>query len=119
MPPRSVPTEKQYDSLRALASGAAGLSFKKRETEPLLRRGWVTANWRPPYYQWVRITADGLRALALAVECYGLPELGPSKVERRVCSDCEREWSTVCRHCGSRSYRYVEVDAEEIAGAPA
>ncbi len=73
----SAPTQKQYDVLRNLGGGAAGLSRKKRETEVLLRRGWVTAEWHAPYYQWVRITPDGLRSLALGVEKFGLPEIGP------------------------------------------
>ncbi len=71
----NCPTEKQYASLRILSSGSAGLSWGRRHTETLLRRGWVTAEWREPFYQWVRITPDGLRALALAVEKYGLPEM--------------------------------------------
>lgn len=84
-----VPTEKQYGILRMLGSGSAGLSFGKRTAEPLLRRGWVTADWRPPYYQFVRITPDGLRALAMAVEKFGLPDLGPKpETQVRVCADC-------------------------------
>lgn len=84
-----TPTEKQYGILRMLGSGSAGLSFRKRETEALLRHGWVTADWRPPYYQFVRIAPDGLRALALAVERFGLPDLGSKPMtSRRVCSDC-------------------------------
>ena len=98
-----APTELQYQSLRALGSGSAGLSWTKRETEPFLRHGWVTADWREPYYQWVRITPDGLRALAVAVEKYGLPSMSPKQpTSRRVCADC-----------GSRSYRYESVTAEE------
>jgi hypothetical protein len=105
-----VPTERQYERLLNLGSGAAGLSCNKRDTEPLLRHGWVTAEWRPPFYQWVRITPDGLRALAEAVERYGLPDLGPNPtVPRRVCADC-----------GSALYRIVAVTADEvIAGARA
>jgi hypothetical protein len=66
-----------------LGRGDAIVVGKRRETEMYLRRGWVTAD--PPqgesdrYYGWVRITADGLRALALAVEKYGLPDLFPPK----------------------------------------
>jgi hypothetical protein len=108
-----VPTENQYAKLRCLGSGAAGLSWGKRDTEQLLRHGWVTAEWKPPYYQWVRITADGLHALARAVERYGLPPLGPAKVTRQVCAGCAREWSTCCRHCGDRSYKFTLDDAEE------
>ena len=70
-----TPTENQYRRLRVLASGGAGLIWTKREAAPLLKHGWVTAEWEPPYFQWVRITPDGLRALALAVERYGLPEI--------------------------------------------
>lgn len=99
----TTPGEKQYAKLLALASGSAGLSFRKRETEPLLRRGWVTAEWCEPFYQWVRITPDGLRALASGVEKYGLPELGPKpSTTRRVCSDC-----------GSAYYHYETVDADK------
>jgi hypothetical protein len=86
---RACPTEKQYGSLRMLASGSAGLSWRKRETEPFLRRGWVTAELKDGLYQWVRITPDGLRALALAVEEYGLPDLGPKPTtHERYCGKC-------------------------------
>jgi hypothetical protein len=101
-----VPTERQYGTLRNLASGSAGLAWGKRTTEPLLRRGWVTAEFREPYYHWVRITPEGLRALAVAVERYGLPDLGPKpQVERRVCADC-----------GSSRWRIESFDAREVAG---
>lgn len=102
-----APTEKQYGQLRALGSGSAGLSWGKRATEPLLRRGWVTAELSGRYYQWVRITPDGLRALAIAVERYGLPDLGPAaRVERRVCSDC-----------GSHHWHFETKTAEEAVAA--
>jgi hypothetical protein len=102
-----VPTAKQYRHLRILAAGAAGLSWTKRDTRPLLRHGWVTAEERGTYFQWVRITPDGLRALADAVERYGLPDLDPKPVTtRRVCSDC-----------GGTSYRFETVDAEEVIAA--
>lgn len=104
------PTLKQYDVLRILGSGSAGLSFNKRTCEPLLRRGWVTARWDPPYYQFVRITPDGLRALALGVERFGLPSLKP-ETRAKVCSDCGRDWRPRCR-CGSRTYRF---ETREVA----
>lgn len=95
-----APTENQYRRLRILASGAAGLSWGRRDTEPMLRRGWVTAERSDSYYQWVRITADGLRALALAVEKFGLPELGPKlETRKRVCADC-----------GSDRYNIVDIE---------
>jgi hypothetical protein len=100
-----VPTEKQHDMLLMLASGSAGLSWGRRDTEQLLRRGWVTAELRDRYYQWVRITPDGLRALAESVQQRGLPDLGPKpQTHRRVCADC-----------GSTSYRTEAVDVEVAA----
>lgn len=98
-----VPSQKHYATLLALASGAAGLSMGKRDCEPLLKRGWVTAEWRAPYYQWVRITPAGLRALAEAVERVGLPTLGPKPRTRR----------SVCGDCGSHRVRSEPIDAEE------
>lgn len=72
------PTEKQYRLLLALGSGAIQVLGTKRETEPLLRHGWVTAELKEDKsypYAWVRITPNGLRALAIGVENYGLPEI--------------------------------------------
>jgi len=97
-----TPTEKQYQALRNLASGAAGLSWGKRNTEMFLNRGWVTAEWRPPNYQWVRITPDGMRALADAVEQYGLPDLGPKP----------QKWQSYCAKCGSKRILSRLIDAE-------
>lgn len=76
-----TPTEKQYAKLRVLASGSAGLSWLRRDVNPLLFHGWVTAELHDTFYQWVRITPDGLRALALAVERYGLPEMASTAEE--------------------------------------
>lgn len=106
-----VPTERQYRMLLVLASGSAGLSRTKRDTEPLLRRGWVTADWRPPYYQWVRVTAAGLHAVARAVERFGLPEMTSGFRSEKVCAECEQPWRPKCK-CGSSSYRYVSVKEE-------
>jgi hypothetical protein len=106
---RRCPTEKQYDTLRALGAGSAGLSFTKRSAEPLLRRGWVTAEFHDPYYQWVRITADGLRALADAVEKYGLPEIGPKP----------QKWQSYCGKCHSTRIhtRMIDVDIPQPVAA--
>ena len=102
-----APTEKQYGTLLTLGSGNGGLSWKKRGVEPLLRRGWVTADWDGSYYQCVRITADGLRALAQAVEEYGLPDLGrKATTTRRLCADC-----------GSSRYRFEQVEVDTESGA--
>lgn len=98
-----APTEKQYRVLLNLGGGAALVVANRRTTEPLLRHGWVTAELRGTYYAWVRITPEGLRALAVAVAKHGLPEFdGTPQVERRVCADC-----------GSSRYRFETVDAEE------
>jgi len=106
-PSSRLPTEKQYAYLRSLGSGSAIIVGQKRQTEMYLRRGWVTAEWRDEKqypYAWIRITPDGLRALAAAVEKYGLPELGPKpQTERRVCADC-----------GSSRYRVEIIDAAEV-----
>lgn len=71
-------TRKQYDYMLRLGSGAALVVGGRRETEMYLRRGWVTAKHNPDAkqypYSWVRITPEGLRALADAVEKYGLPD---------------------------------------------
>ena len=75
-----TPTERQYHLLRMLASGSACVVGRKRDWRPLGNHGWVS--WRseePHGFVWVRITPDGLRALALAVEQYGLPELAPRR----------------------------------------
>lgn len=100
-----VPTENQYGTLRNLAGGSAGLAWGRRHTEPLLRRGWVTAEPKDSYYNWVRITPEGIRALACAVEKYGLPDLGPKpQTQKRVCGDC-----------GSDRYRILTVDVPVAA----
>ncbi len=104
-----TPTEKQTRTLLNLGSGSAGLSWGKRMVDPMLNRGWVSATWDAPYYQWVRITPDGLRALALGIEKFGLPDLAPRK-EVKVCYECEREWNPKCK-CGSRRWRYEIQDA--------
>lgn len=77
-----TPTETQYRMLRALGNGSALVSGSRRVVDPLTRRGWVVGEYRADKaYPWmmVRITPDGLRALARGVERHGLPELGVRK----------------------------------------
>ncbi len=77
-------TDRQYDRLRILGSGAIVLAPGRRDWGPLLRHGWVAelheddgeSRFLPP----LQITADGLRALAVAVERFGLPSLKPDAV---------------------------------------
>lgn len=105
---RRVPTPRQFDTLYMLGAGSALLTGRRRDVEPLLRRGWVTARHG---YGWVRITAAGLHALARAVEKYGLPEFSRGHLAVKVCSECARPWKPRCR-CGSSTYR---VTSEEVA----
>lgn len=79
-----TPTEKQYRLLRCLGGGAALVIGRKGEVNPLARHGWVSGEWHEDEGHWsfVRITPDGLRALALAVERYGLPEILPTRIEQ-------------------------------------
>lgn len=78
-----APTTQQADKLRILASGAVAIAPGRRDWTPLLRRGWVerigdddtTKRYLPP----LRITADGLRALADALDRDGQPEWPPAQ----------------------------------------
>lgn len=83
-----TPTEKQYWTLITLGSGSAGMSRRKRDTDPLLRWGWVSAEFDGSYYQMVRLTPEGFAALGRAVQKYGLPSLRSRLPPRRVCADC-------------------------------
>lgn len=74
------PTEGQYRKLRSLGSGAAVVCQRRREWEPLLRRGWVeqepeTSLQDNGFPAFLRITPNGTRALADGIERYGLPPL--------------------------------------------
>ncbi len=113
-----VPTVKQYDTLRTLGSGSAGIAWLKSRIAPLLRRGWVTDsddNSADRYTGFVRITPDGLRALAAAVERYGLPPLTDPKIAVRVCAGCGADFRPVCKFCGENRYRFESRDAREAA----
>ena len=101
-----IPTEKQYAYLRALGGGSAIIVGQKRETEMYLRRGWVTAEVydedKSYPYAWIRITPDGLRALAAAVEKYGLPKIGPEP----------KKYESYCGECDSKRIRTRLVDVD-------
>lgn len=73
------PTEKQYARMLMLASGAMLVSGADRGLRALVSRGWLAPEWPDKPDNGLRITPDGLRALARAVERYGLPELGPQR----------------------------------------
>lgn len=72
-PRRQIPTVKQAIKMQVLGGGAIAIVPGRADFGPLLRRGWVEtiseddgSRYLPP----VRITADGLRALADAMERY-------------------------------------------------
>lgn len=75
-----VPTERQYRLLAAIGATAIALAPGRGEWGPLLRREWVETlgeddkdkRYLPP----LRITPEGLRAMALAMERYDVaPEI--------------------------------------------
>lgn len=105
-----TPTVKQGARLLVLGSGNIVLTPRRVDWAPLLRHGWVehadgfgrapSGGFLPP----LRITPNGLRALAAAVERDGLPPLTPrNETTVRVCADC-----------GSSSYRFVSRTAEQV-----
>jgi len=108
------PTEKQYHALRILGPGRILLSARKGEHGPLLRRGWLEPAWPdreftdlPP----LRITSDGMRALADGMDRYGQEEaeITEEALAMRMCS-CERgERKAGCRvHGAAERERLIE-----------
>lgn len=74
---KRVPTEKQFRKLMAIGIHYTVLVPGRRDWGPLLKHGWVEAleaddggTYLPP----LRISADGLRALADCVERYEHPQ---------------------------------------------
>ena len=108
----TVPSENQYRMLRAMSGGAALVVGKKRDIDPMHRRGWVTGDFDPTAksYHWsfVRITADGLRALAAAVDARGLPDIFDPKDKDNATTTVR-----VCGDCGSSTYRFKDIPAAE------
>ncbi len=76
----AVPTEKQYRRLLTLGSGWAGVGWSAPLILPLLGRVWIEPDNGSDGL--VRVTPAGLRALAAAVERYGLPELDAVRLTR-------------------------------------
>jgi hypothetical protein len=81
-----VPTPKQMALLAALPVGHAVVNPRRNQWRPLLNHGWVEPLSEPAlvnhgyaygagnsYLTPLRITADGLRALAEAVDRHGQP----------------------------------------------
>ena len=82
-----VPTPKQMALLAEIPVGTAVINPRRHQWRPLLNHGWVEAlsptAWEATglaydglhqYLPPLRITADGLRALADAIDRHGQPE---------------------------------------------
>lgn len=83
-----TPTPKQMNLLATIPVGTAVMNPHRRDFRPLLNHEWVKPVWigsaphdhgwnfdgTNPYLPPLRITADGLRALADAIERHGQPE---------------------------------------------
>lgn len=83
-----TPTPKQAALLAELPVGTAVMNPRRHDFRPLLNHGWVEPVWdgsdpdnhgwnfdgTNPYLPPLRITPDGLRALADAIDKHGQPE---------------------------------------------
>lgn len=83
-----VPTARQMNHLAAVPAGTAVMNPRRHDWRPLLNHGWVEPVWTDvecsnhgynfdstnSYLPPLRITADGLRALADAIDKHGQPE---------------------------------------------
>src|SRR5882672_2569724 len=82
-----VPTPKQAALLGEIPVGTAVINPRRHQWRPLLNHGWVEAVWpkewensglsgsgSDSYLPSLRITPDGLRALADAIDKHGQPE---------------------------------------------
>lgn len=83
-----VPTPKQMGLLAEISVGTGVMNPRRHDFRPLLNHGWVEPIWdgnapdnhgwnfdgTNPYLPPLRITADGLRALADALDKHGQPE---------------------------------------------
>jgi hypothetical protein len=82
-----VPTVKQAARLSCLSPGTMVVNPRRNDWRPLLNHGWVEPSQRGadnhgfnfdgtnPYLPPLRITADGLRALADSIDKHGQPEI--------------------------------------------
>lgn len=87
-----TPTPKQFQKLKTLC-GHIVLTPNYRDWQPLVNHGWVEAAWgdemevrqsgRIRFWPPLRMSPDGYRALADAIEEYGWPEAGSEDDVRR------------------------------------
>lgn len=86
----AIPTEKQFDLLKVLV-GHIVLTPGFREWQAIVNHGWVEAAWgyklevkqsgRRKSWPPLRLSADGYRAIAAAIDRYGWPEKKPPKAQ--------------------------------------
>lgn len=79
-----IPTPKQMALLAELPVGTAVMNPRRHDFRPLLNHGWVEEVWTSlgeygaAYDSYagnrLRISTDGLRALASAIDKYGQPD---------------------------------------------
>jgi hypothetical protein len=109
----STPTPQQARKLQLLGGSTIVLAPGRREWGPLLRRGWVEPTYEdqgnrflPP----LRITPDGLRALAAAMERW--PELTP---EVRRSDHPQKDKLPIVEELEAKVRSYRDEAAEERA----
>ncbi len=83
-----TPTKKQFDLLRRIL-GVIVLTPGYREWQAAVNHGWVEAAWNYPlgpkvngrHKSWppLRLTPDGLRAIAAGIEAYGVEDPDPAE----------------------------------------
>lgn len=81
-----MPTDKQHAKLCALGVNYIVLAPRRGEWGPLLRRGWVEPiredNPDKRYLPPLRLTPDGMRAIAAYIDKYGQPDWKGDKPEQ-------------------------------------
>ena len=82
-----IPTKRQYERLRVWGVCTWLPAGRKGDHGPLIRNGWLEqdpeAQSDDPY-TWLRITPDGLRAVAAAIEKHGRPDLSAIQARPEV-----------------------------------
>jgi hypothetical protein len=71
-----IPTKRQFDRLLVVGSGSMIISGGDRGLRAMVKRGWLSTD-PPGSDNGFRITAEGFRALADAMEKYGLEPIKP------------------------------------------
>jgi len=98
-----IPTRNQMAKLAHLPVGTAVINPRRHDWRPLLNHGWVEAafstDWENhslayepggQYLPALRITADGLRALADAVDQHGQPPMDEPRTQVEAMAEYDR-----------------------------